>query len=258
MRRRSVDQRPLGLDLAVGQTAGDVGEDGRSKGHAGAATQRSEPLQLLIQREGHAEGAGRKRRRARNTGSANADERGKTVEERAAFLARPLDVRLNSPDDEIGLQVGADLGAGDPAVEIEVDAGDRAGRRNDRKPGQGVEVIDRGPRLTPAIAGVEADIDAGPGPWIDDRRRCLVARRLSGEVGRRCRQHRGRQRKDADSRGENFPHVSPHFDQRGSTTRLAGDPQQAHGHKRHRPPEGGVESTQATRSRAAGGVTHDL
>ena len=102
----SVDQRSLGLDLAVGQTAGDVGEDGRSKGHAGAATQRSEPLQLLIQREGHAEGPGGKRRRARNTGSPNTDERGKTVEERAAFLARPLDVRLNSPDDEIGLQVG--------------------------------------------------------------------------------------------------------------------------------------------------------
>ena len=60
-----------------------------------------------------------------------------------------------------------------------------AGGRHDRHPGQHVEVGNVGIAAAPAIAGVAADIEAGPVPDFDHRGRRLGVARC--DVSRGCR-----------------------------------------------------------------------
>src|SRR5207244_3172984 len=76
----------------------------------------------------------------------------------AAFLAAPLDVSFEAGEEAPQLPVVAGLAAEHSAVEIE-GIGDR------KQAGAGGAVEQRiGARASPAVAAVEADIKAGPGP----------------------------------------------------------------------------------------------
>ena len=164
--RREPGQGHLGLQAAVGQAAGYIQKEARRHQHTATATEGSEPLELVAEGCPHA-CAGRDGGRE---ASGNRTEDG-----RAALLASPLGVGLDAEHPVGGLPVVSKLTSEQAAVQVTAAA--RAGR--DEHAVERIEEVQVAGRATPAIAAVDADVEAGPVPHRSHHRR--RRRRLHSE-----------------------------------------------------------------------------
>src|SRR6478609_9498401 len=161
--RRVAGQR-VGVQAAIGQTAGDV-DQGPVEGIADAGAHGAEIGAVT----------------AASTGPP-----GVLAPRHATACIDILDIGLKAVDDRAGLPVIADLAATDEPAITTADTAQDAGRASSR-PVDGDLA-----RVSPAHAGVETDIKTSPGEQgrVDDRgRRRLAAGKVGGE-GRRCQARR--------------------------------------------------------------------